>query len=332
MRLLTAAGLDPAAALAPLAGGGNNQVFRVGDAVLKAYYHHPDDPRDRLGNEYGFLSFAWRQGVRCVPRPLGCDAEAHLALYEFIPGRKLALAEIGREAVDQAIAFLREVNAARTHPDARQLPAASEACFSLADHLHCLQKRLDRVRQLGGGLEIDQAAARFVRDRLLPAGERVAQAVRSQGRGLGYPLDEPLPVDGRCLSPSDFGFHNAVLAADGRLRFIDFEYAGWDDPAKLISDFFSQPDCPVPMAYYDDFAAALPGGAEALRPRARLLLPVYRLKWCCIVLNEFLPLGGNRRRFARGAGDELAVKARQLAKAAAGLDRILDGGGAAAAA
>jgi hypothetical protein len=47
------------------------------------------------------------------------------------------------------------------------------------------------------------------------------------------------------------------------------------------------------------------------------LLPVYRIKWCCILLNEFLEEGARRRRFA---GDERTVQSlrrEQLQKARA---------------
>ena len=43
------------------------------------------------------------------------------------------------------------------------------------------------------------------------------------------------------MSPSDFGFHN-VIKKKKKLFFFDFEYAGMDDPVKLISDFICQPD------------------------------------------------------------------------------------------
>ena len=39
------------------------------------------------------------------------------------------------------------------------------------------------------------------------------------------------------LSPSDFGFHNSLRSQNENLIFHDFEYFGWDDPVKLISDF-----------------------------------------------------------------------------------------------
>ena len=40
----------------------------------------------------------------------------------------------------------------------------------------------------------------------------------------------------RTLSPSDFGFHNALKRSDGRIVFLDFEYFGWDDPAKMTAE------------------------------------------------------------------------------------------------
>src|SRR5205085_6687704 len=110
---------------------------------------------------------------------------------------------------------------------------------------------------------------------------------------------------------------NALRLADGALKFFDFEYAGWDDPAKMVADFFCQPECPVPEALYDAFASAVAG--EMAQPelhlwRFGLLLPVYRVKWCCIMLNDFLPGGNHRRRFARGELGEEERKRRQLRK------------------
>ena len=53
----------------------------------------------------------------------------------------------------------------------------------------------------------------------------------------------------------------------------------------------------------------------ALADRARALLPAYRIKWCCIMLNDFLPLGGARRGFAEGVtmGHQLLVQLESVA-------------------
>ena len=127
-----------------------------------------------------------------------------------------------------------------------------------------------------------------------------------------------MPPEQRCLSPSDFGFHNAILAADGRLRFFDFEYAGWDDPAKLICDFFCQPELSVNQEHWKFFVEQLilaVSADAALRDRALLLLPAYRVKWCCIILNEFLGAGRDRRTFSMGEESAASRKSIQLNKA-----------------
>src|SRR6202012_4127503 len=94
--LLAHAGMPGWFTLEPIEGGANNRVYRVqtssGPALLKAYFRHPADPRDRLGTEFGFLAFAWENGVRSVPRPLACDDGEALGPSEWIGGRHLAQA------------------------------------------------------------------------------------------------------------------------------------------------------------------------------------------------------------------------------------------------
>ncbi len=331
--LLEAAGLRGPFHLARLNGGANNQVFRVdagGQTVLlKAYFVHPDDPRDRLRADYGFSRFAWDHGVRALARPIVSDAAAHLAVFEFLPGVKLKPGEMAWEPVRAALDFFLAVNAHRGTAEAGNLPVGSEACFTLQDHLHCVRRRVTRLQGMEAVSAIDQEALALVRGELTFLSDLVLHHADEQAAALGLAIDHPLPARDRCLSPSDFGFHNA-LRTDAGMRFIDFEYAGWDDPGKTVADFFCQPECPVPVEFFDDFAGAV--AEQTADPglhlrRFRLLLPVYRLKWCCIMLNDFLAAGGSRRRFARADGDEDARKARQLRKARAALRHVYPQGG-----
>jgi hypothetical protein len=55
--------------------------------------------------------------------------------------------------------------------------------------------------------------------------------------------------------------------------------------------------------------------AEKMAQRARLLEPISQIKWCCIILNEFLPKAAKRRRFADPSTDAGIRKERQLLKA-----------------
>jgi hypothetical protein len=329
--LVRAAGLGGDCSLHLLPAGGNNRVFRVdvngSRALLKAYFQHPEDRRDRLGAEYSFCSFAWANGLRSLPCPLAQDLPNRLGLYEFIEGRKLLPQEVDEGAIRQAITFFTEVNRHKELPAAQKLPTASEAFFTLGDHLQCIERRLGVLREIERSSAINGEAADFVQDQFSPAWQRVQASIDERSRALGLRLEAEIPREDRCLSPSDFGFHNAILTSSGRLRFLDFEYAGWDDPAKMVCDFFCQVAVPLSASYFDMMVEAVAANLsqpQLFRGRVALLMPVYRVKWCCIVLNEFVRVSSSRRRFANADIDPEEKKRQQLEKARRVLHSVLD--------
>ena len=327
--MLATAGLAAAHGLARLPGGGNNRVFRLetdaGPVLLKEYFRHPADPRDRLAAEVAFSRFAWSQGLRMLPQPLASDPLHRLAVYEFIHGRRLSPGDVSADHVRQAGEFLRALDGRRGVAEAASLPAAAEACFSIADHCGCVSRRLERLQTIGPDSPWHREASDLVRQRLKPLWQELERRVTSAATASGLPVDAVIPSEDRWISPSDFGFHNALVGDDDRLRFFDFEYAGWDDPAKTVCDFFCQPAVPVARSHLAGLLGAATDSAaraETLRHRAEILMPAYELKWCCIMLNEFLPLGDSRRAFA-GAGDSPeARRADQLRKVTAVLERL----------
>jgi hypothetical protein len=312
------------ATVVPLAAGGNNRVYSVTSGgerlAVKWYFHDEADPRDRLGAEYAFLEHAWRHGLRCVPQPHACDRSAHLALYEFVEGVQLEPATIDARCVHEASCFFAALNSASSRAGAGALANASEACYSVTEHFRMVDSRIARLEAMPCEPGVATEAATVVAE-LAACWEREKRAILAR---CGDP-DAALGPSERCLSPSDFGFHNALRRADGSLCFIDFEYAGWDDPAKAVGDFFSHPGVPVPRhhfgAFLDVVCAPLPNPAGAVA-RARMLEPVFRVKWCCIILNEFLPAASLRRRFADPVADLTARKRLQLTKARALIDSL----------
>lgn len=306
--------------LQPLLGGANNRVFRLrseaGDWVLKSYFQNPADLRNRFRAERAFYEHLWSAGVRRTPEPLGWDAGQRLGVFSHVSGRKLDPDEIGAAMVDQAADFILEIN--QTLPtDAAAMPIASEACFSMAEHLETVDRRVRRLQDLAPATDLDRGAADFVRAELNPTWERLRAKIVAEA---GACLTDTLPLSARCLSPSDFGFHNALLAADGGLRFFDFEYAGWDDPAKLVCDFFCQPERPVSISHWEHWIGKLEtkfDESPTLLARSKRLLPAYRVKWCCIILNEFLLSDRARREFSLGKIVATDRKRAQLDKAQA---------------
>jgi len=312
VELLRAQGLNPGdISLSAIDGGGNNRVFAVdseaGRFVAKAYFNDATDIRDRLGAEYGFLSYAASIGLAMVPKPVACSMEQHVGIYEFINGVKLAAEQLDKKHVLAAASFIADLNADADR--GQGLSPASEACFDIEQHLTTVDRRLVKLRGLSVDDDIDREAQGLI-DEI----SSVWLALRAGIAATAVPL---LDVADRCISPSDFGFHNALMQENGALCFIDFEYAGWDDPAKMAGDFFCQPAVPVPPVYFDEFiseALKYSSRAEALRARAHLLLPASQIKWCCIMLNEFLPDAARRRQFANPTSVPEQRKRAQLDK------------------
>jgi len=302
----------------PLAVGGNNRVYlvRVGEQsyVAKWYYNDAAVFRERMRAEYEFILHARKFGVICVPRPLGSDTQLQVALYEKIDGRRLIPGELSSARVIEAARFFARLNEPEVRAAGWHLQVASDACFSVTEHVKSVDVRIDRLADVVGD----------------PAARKLMARISTVWQGIKHRLDQAnilddLPAEWRCLSPSDFGFHNVLLQADGALRFLDFEYAGWDDPAKMIGDFFSHPGVPVPAEHLDAFIATSLQpftDADAIAERARLLMDVARVRWCCIVMNDFLPQVATRRQFADPAGDPAERRRRQLVKAEFMLTKI----------
>jgi hypothetical protein len=303
--LLSKIGLNAEYHLMPLKGGRNNRAFKLNcdelDFFLKYYFYSPADPRDRLHHEFSFTTFAWSNGIHSVPKPSAMLPNHHIALYEFINGKTANYRATTTSDVRQAADFILSVNNYRKNDAARELPPASEACFSMNDHINNTAIRVKRLSQIEVADDYDETAKQQIDQLLLPLWDEVIKNIDAQRKKNPF-IDKILSAEQRWISPSDFGFHNAIEEGDGRLRFIDFEYAGWDDPAKLLCDFANQPDRILESSLSLDFIRdiiAADINPEFLQYRYALLEPLYQIKWACIILNDFLPIGDARRKFTR---------------------------------
>lgn len=300
-------------ALERLDGGQNGRVYRVTASsrsyALKTYFRHAADSRARMETEFASLTFLRECGERCIPAPLAADGGHACAVYEWVEGEVVAPGRLKAQHIDAATAFLSRLAALARRPEAAYLRSASEACFSgraLVDVLHrrlALLLAQTEYRDLAG----------FLHAELSPAINAIA--TRS-GKRLGEAFDRDLALRFRTLSPSDFGFHNALLRPDGTLIFLDMEYFGWDDPVKTISDFVLHPGMTIPPVLKQAFVASMLREFPEAAGRLAAFYPLFGLKWCLILLNEFLPAHLARRRFAGMSEHDIAARQNeQLAKA-----------------
>ena len=320
-----------------IGGGRNSQVYHLTSKtsegekqfVVKCYFRHSVDPRDRLGVEFSSLKFMWENGLRCIPQPILVSREHACAIYEFIEGEKLSATKIGETEIDQAVQFVVALQELKTKPGSESLSPASEACFSIQAILKNIEMRLTRLSAVGYETSLHAEMHAFLDGKLRPTLIEASQRCYEGLARLGKTLETELTQAQRILSPSDFGFHNALQRADGQLVFLDFEYFGWDDPAKTIADFLLHPNSAMdlPLQLKARFAQALLTYLDAdqdLPDRLHLVYPLFGIKWCLILLNEFLDADYQRRSFANeGMVNRNSILVRQLSQAMNNYDKML---------
>lgn len=314
----------PVTALRPLHGGRNSRVHLATLAdgrrlVAKQYFLSPQDPRDRLGVEFAALEFLGRHLPGRAPAPLARDGR-DLGVYEFVDG--VPPGRVPSPADAEAMAeFLERLLPLSSLGREAGLPDASDACFSFEQTLESLRRRLARLARLASrtpdtpplATPVDQrdmlpmARLGVLLEALAPALDQATAEGLAILEAAGVPPGEPLPPSLRVPSPSDFGLHNAVRVAGG-LRFLDFEYFGFDDPAKMAADLLLHPG----MDLSPRDATLLPRRLQAalpddpgFTPRLRAVFPLHGLKWCCILCNECMAVDGDRRAFAGHGGPRL---------------------------
>ncbi len=308
--------------------GGNNRIDMVHAGqktfVAKWYFSDVRDSRDRLGTEWAFLEYAQKSGLECVPAALARHPSTPIALYEFIKGRKLEQSEVGVEEIKASARFLADINRKGDREFAKHLPMASEAYLNIKEHLGNVQTRFDRFEQVAEQYKSREGFSDLLSD--LQHAWRIVHfsLIEAEQKGDIY-ISRKLEPAELIISPSDFGFHNTLKTDAGTLRFIDFEYAGWDDPAKTFADFFLQPTVDVPLTYFDCFAQEAGmkfPDLEKVIKRTKKLLPLFAIKWACIILNPFVPEWAARTKFANSDIDLRELQSKRLVAARRMVEKV----------
>tara|TARA_Y100001934_G_scaffold242380_1_gene298108 strand:+ start:253 stop:1905 length:1653 start_codon:yes stop_codon:yes gene_type:complete len=278
--------------------GGNNCVYKItiGDKAIlgKVYHRDTHDSRDRFGQEVAFLKYLKSIAVKESPALISQDRTAGVVCIDWIEGADFDSPLASSESYwKQCFSFLKKIQVGKNSIEAKSLPEGSEAAFSLRAHLALLQNRRDYW------YAHNQTIPEKVRSLLMT---ELDEEYKSLAKELiSHPdFNKELEPDEKIISPSDFGLHNAKLVEDEQLAFFDFEYAGWDDPAKTIADFFAQPRFPAPFEKVENLISTFSeifssSVMDRLLRRLPLVNRIIRLKWCYILLNDFHPAFSKRR-------------------------------------
>jgi hypothetical protein len=314
-----------------LTGGNNNSVYLVRCSpdkqyVAKVYATPAPGATNRMQTEVNGLEFLTSNGVNQVAKPVAADYDNRCAVYEHLSGEKIKSSQVRTEDVDQAVEFLAQLKGLSKVKESADQPAASDACFSIKETFTTVERRLARFEALEATNPEHQKLSKYLKEEFRPALAEILAWCYHTVDQLKIDFDGTLAPDQRTLSPSDFGFHNALRRPSGEIAFLDFEYFGWDDPAKMIADFLLHPAMDLSGDLKQRFFQRVTT-VFADRPwvpaRTSVVYPPSGLKWCLIILNEFLPEYIARRASASPNQLDLAViQSQQLAKSSLLLQKM----------
>ncbi len=312
-------------------GGRNSRLYRLTCTdsqyyAAKLYMGEDPSARARLDTEYTSLEYLRSNGLDCVPGPVAVDKAQGCAVYEYVEGQKISSSEVTPSDIDDAVDFLMRLKELSRRPGSEQLPRASDACFSVHEGFAGISARLNQLMGLPKSGPQYLALHSFLEEEFSPALVGIREWCESTLASLGMSPESQVAGAELTLSPSDFGFHNALRRNTGQIVYLDFEYFGWDDPAKMTSDFLLHPAMELGESLKRRFVANILNGFaahEELQLRLEITYPLHGLKWCLLVLNEFVPQKLIRRGFAEKTLPETEeLQSLQLSKARNILERV----------
>jgi len=280
--------------------GRNNQVWLISTYkkkyIIKIYPFSKKNSKSRLIKEVNFLNILEKNKLNSVPKILDINKKKNIAMYTFLPGKKIK--KININYINQCADFITKINSLKITKKFKKFPYAADSCLSIKDHLFCVDRRIHQFNKLVPKTLLEKKVCSFLKHKIFPEWQKVRNEINL--KFTNTEIQEKIEKNQLIVSPSDFGFHN-IIENKKKLFFFDFEYAGWDDPAKLICDFICQPDFFLKKNYSTRFikkiSLILPKPYQTIR-RTKEIIPVHRIKWCLVLLNEFIKHNKTRRKHA----------------------------------
>lgn len=246
---------------------------------LKFYLKANNDKRDRLGTEFKFIELLAEGGLENFPKIILTNRKDNWTLFEWLEGNKVSRPTL--KDYEALILFVKSLQILKSFEKAKYIGDASEACFNLIDHQRLIITRLENIIKFTSGEE-----KKWLKIEVL---ESIKKCEKTFEKYFSLSSSNSSYKGVKILSPSDIGFHN-ILKIKDKLYFHDFEYAGWDDPYKLIVDILIQPENVlnknISLKVYKLIESSL--NLNTNFELLKIYLILYRAKWVSIILKKII--------------------------------------------
>jgi thiamine kinase-like enzyme len=293
-----------------IASGKNNLVSKIFYKnkiyIYKKYLKKSNSAikYSRYSSETSFIKLLRKKNIKNLPSIFATDSKNQENIFNYINGKKVT--KVTKNDISQCIKFIKKINQNTFKKNYINFKMATESCVSIEEHIQTANKRIIMLSKFPKNYGVYKDAKEFVKVKLKKKLNDVQKTILNTFSKTE--INKKLRKKDLILSPSDFGFHNTIKK-NKKLYFFDFEYAGMDDPVKLISDFICQPDCQLSKKhisfFYKNIMKIFPQNLEIKR-RLKAVIYIHRIKWCCVIMSEILNTKYLERR--QFAGSSVNVK------------------------
>ena len=264
-------------------GGFNNALYRIEtDSAAYVCKLCVPDGRDRAAREFGALRMLQALGLDLGPEPVLLDESCTLVpfpavIYRWLPGTPLTT-PLTDPQLYGLLDSLQQLHAIRAD---RVEISLHDGWFHRFDFSFYLEEPAGFLADYVLWLKVAHPQGSTLRDRLArligACGEAVATTGASPAR-----TDVPL-----CMVRTDANLANTVWNGDGCVRWVDWEYTGWGDPALDFADMFwhaSLSDLTLAQQHWLRESYERPAGDPAFEARLRVWDRILATRWPFLVL------------------------------------------------
>lgn len=242
--------------------------------LVKIYPSLIFDKRERLKNEFKALKFLSLQKKIKTPKVIEINNELNIGIFQYVDGKKIK--KPSNNDLNDIIIFIKNLKLlSEKNRSSRKFNLASEVSTNLSD----LKLEITNRKLL-----IDKNLKQNKSNKLIFELNNIWKVMQVTKNNL---MKKSSRVN-FILSPSDIGFHNTIKKNES-LIFLDFEYFGWDDPIKIVSDFIIHPKNNLNYSQIVKWIKNIKRNFNEIRDfdkRLNLFFPYYLFRWILIIIRK----------------------------------------------
>tara|TARA_B100001250_G_C19764080_1_gene773856 strand:- start:25 stop:1509 length:1485 start_codon:yes stop_codon:yes gene_type:complete len=261
--------------------GKNNKCFSIKNNSIFVKQFCSNKFSDSYQKELKLSNFLNNNKINEIPKIINFSNKRKVVKYQFI--HNTLLKKINKETILKNFRFIKKINKLKYTKE--NFEYASEFCKNPNKYYKEIYIRISKYKKT----LFYKKNKRF--KNLINSIEQKFLKLKNANYFVNF---YNLKKKDLILSPCDFHIKNMIF--NKKIYYFDFEYSGLDDPAKLYSVYFLQPENHVNINLFLSTINKIlffKKNNSLIKMRIIYLLPIIYLRWSLIILNEF-----NKKKFS----------------------------------